>query len=383
MKNFKPILFSGLVGGLVVLLGLVVFTKFYPQEKIVIVEQDKQPIRKTSMTSAAPVDFRIAAREASPSVVLIKAKESALQAQERYREQYSSNPFSRFFDFGDMNYGPRMGSGSGVIMSEDGYIVTNNHVIDFADEFLVTLNDGREYEGVLVGRSTDADIAVLKITADNLDPISLGSSDRAEVGEWVLAIGNPFELTNTATAGIISAKGRDIGLQRGGDGISAFIQTDAAVNSGNSGGALVNQEGELIGINTAIFTRNGGYVGYSFAIPVEIVGQVYEEILEKGTSGKGYLGVTIAEVDEQVQRQLNLGVSRGVYIYDTQRGGAALAAGIRPLDVILEVNGENVRTVSELQQTLKDRQAGDEVLFTINRFGEKLKIPVRLLPRQY
>ncbi len=385
MKRQTPYLLSGLIGGLFVLAGFLIYSHFTDTDRVVIVEESPsrnvRPVNYSSNASAV-VDFSIAAEEASPSVVLIKAQESQYRAQERMRRQRAYNPFSRFFDFEDYNYGVRQGSGSGVIISEDGYIVTNNHVIDFADKFIVTLHDGTEYNGFLVGRSPDSDLAVLKIDVDNANPIEIGSSEKAKVGEWVLAIGNPFELTNTATAGIISAKGRDLNLQQGGEGISAFIQTDAAVNSGNSGGALVNLHGELIGINTAIFSRNGGYVGYSFAIPVEIMEGVVSEIIATGNNSnpgtKGYMGVTIANVDTEVSEMLGFRVTQGVYIYQMRRGGAAARSGVQPNDVIIGVNNNRVSNVEELQALLEDARAGEQIELNIDRYGDRKKIPVIL-----
>lgn len=385
MKRQAPYLLSGLFGGLFVLAGFLIYNQFSQNEKVVIVEESPgrlaRPVNYSSNASAV-VDFSLAAEQASPSVVLIKAQESQYRAQERLRRQRAYNPFSRFFDFDDYNYGVRQGSGSGVIISEEGYIVTNNHVIDFADKFIVTLHDGREYSGFLVGTSPDSDLAVLKIEADDISPIAIGSSEKAKVGEWVLAIGNPFELTNTATAGIISAKGRDLNLQQGGEGISAFIQTDAAVNSGNSGGALVNLQGELIGINTAIFTRNGGYVGYSFAIPAEIMNSTVQDIIANGNSSapssKGYMGVTIANVDSEVRDMLGFKVNQGVYIYQMRRGGAAARSGIQPNDVIIGVNNNRVSNVDELQALLEDARAGEEIQLTIDRYGDRKNIPVVL-----
>ena len=373
MRKLTPYLLSGFFGGLIVLGGGYLINASSSKTVEEVASAQEFQTRPSAVSAVEEYrDFSLAAEDALPSVVLIKAKESARRANSRI-EQY--NPFSRFFDDFMTPY-RREGSGSGVILTSDGYIVTNNHVVDFADEFKVTLHDGREFDGYLIGSDKESDLAVLKIEGADFPAVKRGSSASSKVGEWVLAIGNPFELTNTVTAGIISAKGRDIGLQRGGEGIEAFIQTDAAVNAGNSGGALVNLEGELIGINTAIFTRNGGYVGYSFAIPVEVVSSAVEDIIETGT--KGYLGITIADMDSEIQDELELNVSSGVYVYSLQEGGSAQYAGVLPNDVIIKVNGDAVRNVDELQSVLENNKAGDKIDLTIDRYGKRKEIPVVL-----
>lgn len=307
-----------------------------------------------------------------PAVVHIKAR-AVQPANDR-----SDNPF-RFF-FGDEFGGsqPKRGSGSGVFYTSDGYIVTNNHVVEFADEVEVTLYDNRTYTAKVIGTDEKTDLAVIKIEGNGFPALNFANSDEAEIGEWVLAVGNPFDLTSTVTAGIISAKGRSINLLGGGRAIEAFIQTDAAVNPGNSGGALVDAEGNLLGINTAIATRTGVFSGYSFAIPVNLVRRIADDIIDYGSFKRAYLGVTISELDSEYAEQLGVDITQGVVIESLADGGSAQFAGLQPKDIIIGVDGRSIKAVPELQEIIGRAKAGDTVNLTINRRGEVMKLPVRL-----
>src|SRR5690606_15635186 len=247
---------------------------------------------------------------------------------------------------------PVHSSGSGVIISDDGYIVTNNHVIEDATNIEVVMNNNQRYYAKLIGADASTDLALLKVNAANLPFIPYGDSDALQPGEWVLAIGNPFDLNSTVTAGIVSAKARNIGIlqERSGLSVEAFIQTDAAVNPGNSGGALVNLAGKLVGINTAIATSSGSYQGYSFAIPVSLVKKVMDDLLEFGRVQRGLLGINIGDVNASLAEQYGLPVSQGVYVSNVLRGSAAEEAGMRPGDVIVAIDDRSVNSVSELQE---------------------------------
>jgi Do/DeqQ family serine protease len=338
-------------------------------------------------------DFTRAAELSLPVVVQIQANESQQLAQQRRKEMDSQDPMSRFFDqfgfdFGDMySFGfpnrPKQGAGSGVIISDDGYIVTNNHVVEFADEVTILTHDEKEYEAQIVGRDPSTDIALLKIDAENLPTLQYGNSEDVKVGEWVLAVGNPYKyLTSTVTAGIVSAIGRDIDLIPGEKAIEAFIQTDAAINPGNSGGALINAEGQLIGINTAIASQTGNYAGYSFAIPVSIVMRVIKDIMENGGDvERTSLGIGVLELDAELAKELNLDITEGIYVDEVVNGSAAQYAGILPTDVIVEIDGKNVNNFDELKSIIDYSKVGDVLKVKVYRNGELQTIPVRLKRR--
>lgn len=286
----------------------------------------------------------------------------------------------------DFFHGYARGSGSGVIISEDGYIVTNNHVIEDASDIRVTLNDLTEYPAEIVATDPNTDLAVLKIPAEDLKPIRFADSDQVPVGRWVLAVGNPFNLTSTVTAGIVSAKARNIGIlrqqMRGGMGvdysIESFIQTDAAVNPGNSGGALVNLDGELIGINTAIATETGSYQGYSFAIPSNLVKKVISDLIQYGVVQRAFIGVSIRDITYNLYEEQGLHTRQGAYVADLTPEGAAKRAGIQPGDVITAVNGKKVESSSELQEQVANYSPGDQVQVTVWRGEQKLQFNVTL-----
>ncbi|WP_250630145.1 S1C family serine protease [Rhodoflexus caldus] len=322
-----------------------------------------------SFTVPEGMNFLLAAERSTPSVVHI-------------RTQYkgSAGAMMGFFDDSDESSRRGMSTGSGVIISEDGFVLTNHHVIDEADEIVVTLDDKRQFNATVIGQDPTTDLALIKIQANNLVPIAYGNSDEVKVGEWVLAVGNPFDLTSTVTAGIISGKARNINLLFSNDGlaIESFLQTDAAVNPGNSGGALVNLKGELIGINTAIATRTGGYAGYSFAVPVNLAKKVAEDLYRHGQVQRALLGVSINEVTDEVARKYNLTAIRGIFVTGVNQGSGAADAGIQAGDVIISIDGKEVNTVSGLQEIVARHRPGDKVDIIIERKGEEKKLRVTL-----
>ena len=298
------------------------------------------------------------------------------------KTNFQRDLFSEFF------YGPGAGgrefkqygsgSGSGVIVSSEGYIITNNHVIQDASEIEVILNDDSKYKAKVVGVDPSTDLAVLKIEGENLQPIVLGNSDQLKVGEWVLAVGNPFNLTSTVTAGIVSAKARNINLlsdrtKQDFVPIKSFIQTDAAVNPGNSGGALVNTKGELVGINTAIASQTGSYAGYSFAIPVNLVQKVISDLIDFGIVQRAFLGVQIADVNQELKEENKLPDLKGVFIAKVIQGGSAEKAGIKDGEVILKIGSKEVNSVASLQEEVGKRRPGDKLSITIRDKNDKEK----------
>jgi serine protease Do len=329
------------------------------------------------------LNFVYAASVVRPTVVHIR---TTYNPQEREMgNPHFQDPFFRYF-FDAPNEGlkdnrPRQGSGSGVIISTDGYIVTNNHVIENANKIEVVLDDKRKYVAKLIGRDPETDLALLKIEEKGLVFAKYGNSDKIKVGEWVLACGNPFDLTSTITAGIVSAKGRNINLLRNGQNnyaIESFIQTDAAVNPGNSGGALVNLKGELIGINTAIASTTGAYAGYSFAVPVTIVKKIMDDLLNFGEAQRALLGVMIQDVTDELVKEKKLASVKGVYISGVNDNSAAKDAGIVEGDVILKINETEVNSASEVQETISQFRPGDKVNVVLVRNGSKKNIGVVL-----
>jgi Do/DeqQ family serine protease len=342
----------------------------------------KQPVRLVNYSSVAAenIDFTIAAESAIHAVVHIKATtKSRTQGGRQYID-----PFEYFFGFGNRGIQrqpqPRVGYGSGVIISTDGYVITNNHVVEDADEVEVTLNDGRKFIAKLIGTDATTDIALVKIDGKDFPTIPFGDSDKLKVGEWVLAVGNPFNLTSTVTAGIVSAKGRGVLTSDDDrDKVASYIQTDAAVNRGNSGGALVNTKGELVGINTLIYSETGNFTGYSFAIPISIAGKVATDLKQYGTVQRAMLGVSIADIkalsDEQKEK---IKVLEGVYVADFTQFSSAKSAGIEAGDVITAVNDTKVKSVNELQEHISRFRPGDKVKVVVNRNGTVKTITVEL-----
>ncbi|WP_346854225.1 Do family serine endopeptidase [uncultured Draconibacterium sp.] len=321
-------------------------------------------------------DLTFAAEKSIHTVVHIATKSV------RTGQWSSGNPFlDEFFGFQQREPQISQGFGSGVILSADGYIVTNNHVIENAQEIKVILNDKREFDARLVGTDPSTDIALLKIEADKLPFLTYGNSENLKLGEWVLAVGNPFNLTSTVTAGIISARARNLGINQDAASIESFIQTDAAVNPGNSGGALVNQQGNLVGINTAIASRTGSYTGYSFAVPVTIVKKVVEDLKEFGEVQRALLGVNIGDVNAELAEKLKLEKVEGVYVGGVTDNSAAKEAGIKEGDVIIYVEEEKTKTSAELQEKISQYRPGDDVKVVVLRDNEKKQFTVTLRNR--
>ncbi|MBN1388818.1 MAG: Do family serine endopeptidase [Bacteroidales bacterium] len=317
------------------------------------------------------VDFSEVAENIVHTVVHVKTK--------TIQENYYQNPIMEFF-YGESYSRPRevRGYGSGVIVSSDGFIITNNHVIEGADEVEVTLNDNRTFRATIIGRDPSTDIAVLKIDSERLPYVRYGDSDQLKLGQWVIAIGNPFNLTSTVTAGIVSAKGRSLGLLDSQYRIESFIQTDAALNVGNSGGALVNINGELVGITTAIISPSGAYAGNSFAIPVNIVKKVVEDLMEFGEVQRAIIGVNIADVTSEVAEAANIDELKGVYVTDIVPGGAADEAGMKAGDVIVKFDGKNTDTTAELQEQVSKKRPGDKVQVVVLRNKKRLDYDLML-----
>ncbi|HQW55224.1 MAG TPA: trypsin-like peptidase domain-containing protein [Saprospiraceae bacterium] len=379
MKNFFALLLAGMIGGAATIGGAKYLENKEQPESTV--QQDAVP-KQVSSTYAGPqvpFDFVEAASKSLDAVVHIKAAESNMQAYQRAREQRRYDPWGFFMD-----NTPIKGSGSGVIISKDGYIVTNNHVVDFADKLEVTLHDNRTYKGYKVGTLPESDLAVIKIEADNLVPIVYGNSDDVKVGEWVLAVGNPFDLTSTVTAGIVSAKGRD--LQIGSEEQTKkkdYIQTDAAVNPGNSGGALVNVKGELIGINTAIASPTGTYAGYAFAIPVNTMKPIIESIIKNKqnylpTPTLGIQAANVEDISAQAKEDYGITAKTGVVLLELFDGGSAQYAGLLPNDVISRINSKQVRNISDLKSILTNSKLNDVLMIDVNRNGTYKQVKVKL-----
>ena len=325
-----------------------------------------------------PLDFTAAADKVMHAVVHITSTSTAsYQSNPQYRTL--PDPFRQFFEQSpNTRQRPQVGTGSGVIINKDGYIITNNHVVANADDIEVVLNDNRSFKAKLVGTDPNTDLALLQIQANDLPYLSFVNSDDVKVGEWVLAVGNPFNLNSTVTAGIVSAKGRSIRILDSQSPIESFIQTDAAINPGNSGGALVNLNGDLIGINTAIASPTGSYSGYGFAVPSNLVNKVVEDLLEYGTVQRAYLGVFIRDVDSDIAAEENLDRTNGVFVDSVMANSAALAAGIEEGDVITAIDGTSISSVPELQERIGRRRPGDQVSITIDRNGRNKDLVVTL-----
>jgi serine protease Do len=336
---------------------------------------------------AVPLDFTVAAEKVMPAVVHIQSTVGVASRQQEQQQEYF-DPFREFFG-PRLPQGPSMSAGSGVIINENGYIVTNNHVVENADVVEVSLLDNRTFKAEVVGTDPDTDIALVKIEQKGLPYLSFVDSDKVKVGEWVLAVGNPFNLNGTVTAGIISAKGRNINIlgsrnanNQASTAIESFIQTDAAINPGNSGGALVDLQGGLIGINTAIASPTGSYSGYGFAVPSDIVSKVVEDIIEYGVVQRGWLGVSIASVNNQLVKENDLSVNEGAYVSGFAESSSAKTAGIKEGDVIVKIDETPIRSNTALIEYIGRRRPGDKVSVTVNRKGKELVIPVELKNRE-
>lgn len=335
-----------------------------------------------------PVDLTYASEKALPAVVHIKYVQNGKTV-----EVQQSNPFSDFFGFpfGDffgeggsqkrqMQTPPKRATGSGVIISSDGYIVTNNHVVEGADELTVTLSDNREFSARIIGTDKMTDLALIKIEGKNLPTLAIGNSDKLKVGEWVIAIGNPFGLNNTVTAGIVSAKARSLYA----NGVESFIQTDAAINQGNSGGALVNAQGELVGINAMLYSQTGSYAGYGFAIPTSIMSKVVEDLKKYGNVQRAMLGIqgqdvlNYINVEKDKGKDVDLGTNSGVYVAKVDEDGAGAAAGLKEGDVITHIDGKRVTKMAELQEMINSKRPGDKMSITFLHRKNKVNKTVTL-----
>ncbi len=374
MKKLFSTLFVACLGGLVALST----ARYFGSKEKDGVNQITNPFGHQNVTltnytqnqsSGLNADFTNAAEKSVNAVVHIKTISEQVN-------NLNYDPFAEWF------YGPQKrqqnysqeGSGSGVIISDDGYIVTNNHVVAGADKIEVVLNDRRTYTGEIVGADASTDVALIRIKEKNLPFLSYGNSELVRVGEWALAVGNPFNLESTVTAGIISAKGRSNILDVNKRPIESFIQTDAAVNPGNSGGALVNTNGELIGINTAIASNNGAYQGYSFAVPVNIVKKIVSDLVEFGMVQRAYFGVSIRDLDAKFAADKNIKLLKGVYVNGVTLGGSAEDAGIQEGDVITKIESSNVGSVSELQEQLSKYRPGDKINIVATRNNKEMNI---------
>ena len=385
MKTFIQLFFAGILGGLVVFF----FTK--KNQSVQDIAGYTYPVVQTGHSTNAVntnINFIESAKKTTNTVVHIYAEESQQLMAKKRQERQSVDPLSDFFNFedffGENFYRPKNGTGSGVIYNKEGYVITNNHVVGFADKIKVTDSNGKEYIAKKVGTDSSTDLAVIKIEpSGDINPIRFGDSDAIQVGEWVLAVGNPFGyLTSTVTAGIVSAKGRSLDIIKGQKTIEDFIQTDAAINPGNSGGALVNLQGELVGINTAIATPTGVFAGYSFAIPSKIVKKVVSDIIENGgdIDRSTNLGIGGYDVNEDLVKEfdLKLKIPSGFYVHEVDKRSSAQLGGILPGDVIIEINKVKIANYEDIEKTLKLKKVGDKVEVKVNRDGKEMMIPLLL-----
>ena len=399
MKKYGLTLLTAFIGGAMALGTYKVFENKYADN---MTFQDKQKVYFASnpsapiVSSAGEVDFTQAAAAVTPAVVFIKVTYSA-NSGEGNGEDELQQLFGNMFGQHGRPEGIQQASGSGVIISPDGYIVTNNHVVDKADKITVNTNDHRTFEAKVIGTDPNTDLALIKIDATNLPIVKLGNSDDAKVGEWVLAVGNPFNLTSTVTAGIVSAKGRNFGIigiednqnenpygqdqsdrPKVNKAIESFIQTDAAINPGNSGGALVNTRGELIGINSAIASQTGAYEGYGFAIPINLAKKVLNDIERYGSVKRGFVGVSFTELNPDIAQELKTNITTGLYVRTVVPGGGAEQAGIHQGDIIEKVEGSPVYESSDLQERVGELQPGDKIHLTVLRDGAEKSFTITL-----
>jgi len=356
---------------------------------------DQQEVTVTQALPGQPVDLTYAAEKALPSVVYIKNTQNSKTQTIEYSdpfEDFFSDPFGGFFGRGRGDNGQRRrqvqtpkrtAAGSGVIITSDGYIVTNNHVVDGADELTVTLNDNKEYTARIIGADATTDLALIKIDAKQLPAIKIANSDDVKVGEWVLAVGNPLGLNNTVTAGIVSAKARTMG-----QGVQSMIQTDAAINQGNSGGALVNTRGELVGINAMIYSQTGSNIGYGFAIPTTIMNKVVDDLKKYGNVQRAMIGIKGSDVNAYVDAEkekgndIDLGTMEGIYVAEVVEDGAADAGGLQEGDVITHIDGQKIKSFGELQNVIAQKHPGDKIEVTYLRKKAKKNVTLTLKNEQ-
>jgi len=398
MKKIGILILSAVIGSALTL-GTFIIVKPWNGKSIKIEHISGSPVVRAAYTvdkkgEIIPLDFTDVAKKVMPAVVHIKSTQ--VQNVKNYNYRGNPDPFRDFFDDDIFKYffgpqdrfqypqpqqrGPqaRVGTGSGVIINSEGYIVTNNHVIKNADDIEVTLDDNRVYKAKVIGTDPSTDLALIQIKEKDLPSLPLVNSDNVEVGEWVMAVGNPFNLNSTVTAGIVSAKGRNINILQDRSAIESFIQTDAAINPGNSGGALVNLQGGLIGINTAIASPTGAYAGYGFAVPSNIVSKVVEDLLKYGMVQRGYLGLIIRNVDGNLAKEKELDVTAGVYVDSIADNSAAGDAGVEVGDVILEVDGTEVKTTAKLLEIIGSHHPGDKVAIKIDRKSKEMEFLITL-----
>lgn len=374
MKTFIKSFIGAITGTILVLAVAFFFIKKQQPEPVPVIQNQMQktPVVQTAFAGVPQnIDFTKAAAKSVNAVVHIK---TIIGIKPRYYDNF----------FGSLGYlygQPQqalIAFGSGVVISPNGYIVTNNHVVDGADKIIVTFNDKRELEAKIIGTSPSTDLALIKVNAKDLAYLTYGNSDDLKVGQWVLAVGNPFNLTSTVTAGIVSAKARDIHILGGKSAIESFIQTDAAVNPGNSGGALVNTEGQLVGINAAIASQTGAYEGYSFAIPVNLVRKVVNDLMNYGQIQRAYLGVQIRDIDAEFAKERHLKSLNGVYVAGVVDGSGAEKAGVRRGDIITTINDHPVKNLSELMGIIGQYSPGDVVRVNLMHEGKEKTVRVTL-----
>ncbi len=400
MKKIGVTLLTAVLGGAIAVGG---YKLFEDKQLDNMSFEERQKVYYTNnptgemLSSTGNPDFTQAAAAVSPGVVHIKVTMATRGSQ----RGGGGSPFDMFEEFFGMPQQrraqprqPQQASGSGVILTPDGYIVTNNHVVEDADKIEVQLTDKRTFEAKVIGRDPNTDLALLKVSASNLPIVKMGNSDDVQIGEWVLAVGYPLSLQSTVTAGIVSAKGRQIGIlgetqqpqQRGygeeqpivNTAIESFIQTDAVINRGNSGGALVNARGELIGINSAIASPTGVYAGYGFAIPINLAKKILDDFKEFGSVKRGFVGVTFTEINERLRKEKGIDDINGLYVQDVVKGGGAEAAGIKGGDIIKKIDGRTIYSSSDLQERVARLRPGDKVKLTYEREGKEKEVTVTL-----
>ncbi len=382
MKRFGTLFLAAILGSLCTI-GVV---EFFKKDAVKLTYAMQAPVSQVSYTTdesgtTIPLDFTAVAAQVTPAVVHIKSTQSG-RAQDQ-----GIDPLRDFFG-PRYQQGPSQSSGSGVIINESGYIVTNNHVVQDAEIVEVTLSDNRSFKAEVIGTDPDTDLALIKINLTGLKYLSFVDSDQSRVGEWVLAVGNPFNLNSTVTAGIISAKGRNINIingntAEGNTAIESFIQTDAAINPGNSGGALVNMSGGLLGINTAIASPTGSYSGYGFAVPSNIVNKIVEDLIKYGVVQRGWLGVHVGSVTSQLVKDQSLEVNEGAYVSGFAENGksAAKDAGIKEGDVVVKIDETHINSSTALIEHVGRHRPGDKLMITVNRKGKEIIYPVVLKTR--
>ena len=399
MKNFGSLVLAAVLGSVITITAYQWLGKDKTNgvkiEHIQGTPTSQVAYRINEKGEAVPLDFTGTAEKVTKSVVHIRSTQTSGVSHERE----SNDPIQQFFfgPSGPIERGPSVSSGSGVIINADGYIVTNNHVVQDADAVDVVLFDNRSFKAEVIGTDPDTDLAVIKINQKDLPYLSFVNSDNSKVGEWVLAVGNPFNLNSTVTAGIISAKGRNINIINSNNSngqsnrnsnqrtaIESFIQTDAAINPGNSGGALVNLDGGLLGINTAIASPTGSYSGYGFAVPSNIVSKVVEDLLAYGTVQRGWLGIQVQSVNSDLAKENDLDITEGAYVADFSEDGksAAKEAGIQKGDVVVKLDETEIKSSSALIEYVGRKRPGDKIQVTVDRKGKNIVIPVTLKNRE-